>query len=88
MHLPRSVFSKRQLDLFLWLLRVNGVHEVPSVRTLTSLNETLQKLCGVESIQYDGALGHRYYVNSLAQIIAQVCFIRQHLVYCSYLYFD
>ncbi|KAJ7894700.1 hypothetical protein B0H14DRAFT_2312967, partial [Mycena olivaceomarginata] len=26
---------------------------------------------GIESIPYDGALGHKYYVNSLAQIIAQ-----------------
>ncbi|KAF8192221.1 hypothetical protein K438DRAFT_1762221 [Mycena galopus ATCC 62051] len=54
MHLPRSVFSQRQLDLFLWLLKVNNVDDVPSV-----------------NIPYDGALGHKYYVNSLAQIIAQ-----------------
>lgn len=72
MHLPRSVFSHRQLDLFLWLLRVNGVDDVPSVKTMQSLNERLQKLCGVESIRYNGALGHKYYVNNMAQIIAQV----------------
>lgn len=73
MHLPRSVFSHRQLDLFLWLLKVNDIDDVPSVKNLQSLNATLQKMCGIESIPYDGALGHKYYVNNLAEIIAQVC---------------
>ncbi|KAJ7294046.1 hypothetical protein C8J57DRAFT_1042339 [Mycena rebaudengoi] len=71
MHLPRSVFSQRQLDLFLWLLKINNVDDVPSVKSMQELNAMLQKLCGIESIAYDGALGHKYYVNNLAQIIAQ-----------------
>lgn len=72
MHLPRSVFSQRQLDLFLWLLKVNNVDDVPSVKTMQNVNAALQRMCGIESIAYDGVLGHRYYVNSLAQIISQV----------------
>ncbi|KAF9070992.1 hypothetical protein BDP27DRAFT_1419522 [Rhodocollybia butyracea] len=32
MHLPRSVFSVRQLDLFVWLLRVNGVQALAYIR--------------------------------------------------------
>lgn len=72
MHLPRSVFSHRQLDLFLWLLKVNQVDDVPSVKSMTAMNDLLQKLCGIDTIPYDGALGHKYYVNSLSQIIAQV----------------
>ncbi|KAJ7869102.1 hypothetical protein B0H14DRAFT_3083946 [Mycena olivaceomarginata] len=71
MHLPRSVFSQRQLDLFLWLLKVNNVNDVPSVKSMQTINLALQKICGIDSIPYDGALGHKYYVNSLAQIIAQ-----------------
>ncbi|KAH9948702.1 hypothetical protein B0H21DRAFT_890351 [Amylocystis lapponica] len=71
MHLPRSVFSHRQLDLFLWLLKVNDVDDVPSVKSMQSLNAKLQKMCGVDSIGYKGALGHNYYVNDLAQILAQ-----------------
>ncbi|KAK7059475.1 hypothetical protein R3P38DRAFT_3303396 [Favolaschia claudopus] len=72
----RSIlFSQRQLDLFLWLLKVNEVNDVPSNRlknlTLTAPNAALQKMCGVDSIMYNGALGHKYYVNSLPQIIAQ-----------------
>jgi hypothetical protein len=73
MHLPHSVFSQRQLDLFLWLLTVNDVDEVPSVKSMQTLNAMLQKMCGVDSIKYKGALGHTYHVNSLSQIIAQVC---------------
>lgn len=72
MHLPRSVFSQRQLDLFLWLLKVNNVDDVPTVKSMQAVNAALQKMCGVDSIAYDGALGHRYFVNSLSQIIAQV----------------
>ncbi|KAJ3738165.1 hypothetical protein EV360DRAFT_77074, partial [Lentinula raphanica] len=71
MHLPRSVFSQKQLDLFLWLLRINGVSQVPTVKTMKSLNNALQKMCGIDTLCYDGALGNRYYANSLAQIIAQ-----------------
>ncbi|KAF4584957.1 hypothetical protein EYR40_001783 [Pleurotus pulmonarius] len=71
MHLPRSVFSHRQLDLFLWLLKVNQVDDVPSVKSMQSVNAMLQKVCGIETIAYDGALGHKYYVNNLSQIIAQ-----------------
>ncbi|KAJ8521961.1 hypothetical protein ONZ45_g1372 [Pleurotus djamor] len=71
MHLPRSVFSHRQLDLFLWLLRVNGVEDVPSVKKMIKLNADLQKACGVETLEYNGALGHKYYMNSLSDIISQ-----------------
>ncbi|KAJ6569397.1 hypothetical protein B0H19DRAFT_1257049 [Mycena capillaripes] len=71
MHLPRSVFSQKQLDLFLWLLKVNHVEDVPSIKQMQKINLALQKICGIETIAYNGALGHKYFVNSLAQIIAQ-----------------
>ncbi|KAK0471280.1 hypothetical protein IW261DRAFT_1671032 [Armillaria novae-zelandiae] len=71
MHLPRSAFSQHQLDLFLWLLEVNKVNDLPSVTSMKKLNEALQKLCGIESMRYEGALGHKYYLNSLSQMIAQ-----------------
>ncbi|KAJ2968879.1 hypothetical protein NUW54_g13095 [Trametes sanguinea] len=61
----------RQLDLFLWLLRVNGMEDVPSVRHMLKLNAALQRACGIDSIAYKGVLGHTYYVNALDQIIAQ-----------------
>lgn len=72
MHLPRSVFSVKQLDLFLWLLRVNNVDYVPGVDGMKDLNKLLQRVCGIDTVGYDGILGHRYYVNNLGQILAQV----------------
>jgi hypothetical protein len=72
MHLPRSVFSQKQLDLFLWVLRANKVDDVPSIKTMKDLNKELQGMCGIETIGYDGKLGHRYYVNNMSQILAQV----------------
>ncbi|KAJ7340636.1 hypothetical protein DFH08DRAFT_915624 [Mycena albidolilacea] len=71
MHLPHSVFSQKQLDLFLWLLKVNNVDDVPSIKQMQKINLVLQKVCGIETISYNGALGHKYFVNNLAQIIAQ-----------------
>ncbi|THH29908.1 hypothetical protein EUX98_g4298 [Antrodiella citrinella] len=71
MHLPRSVFSQRQLDLFLWLLKINDVDDVPSVRSMQEMNARLQRLCGIDTIKYEGALGHTYHVNDLRQIISQ-----------------
>ncbi|EGO18389.1 hypothetical protein SERLADRAFT_412257 [Serpula lacrymans var. lacrymans S7.9] len=61
MHLPRSVFSQKQLDLFLWLLKVNDVDDAPSVKAMQSLNSALQKCCGIGTIAYKGVLGHHYH---------------------------
>lgn len=72
MHLPRSVFSQRQLDLFLWLLKVLDVDDVPSVKSMQAVNQAIQKMCGIDSYVYNGKLGHRYFVNDLGKIIAQV----------------
>jgi len=44
MHLPRSVFSQRQLGIF---LKVNDVDDVPSVKSIQTLNAMLQKMCRV-----------------------------------------
>lgn len=71
MHLPRSVFSQHQVDLLTWILHINGVQNVPSVRTLKTLEDGLQKICGIETLPFTGALGHKYYMNSLADIIRQ-----------------
>ncbi|KZV80099.1 hypothetical protein EXIGLDRAFT_630831, partial [Exidia glandulosa HHB12029] len=70
-HLPRSVFSERQLDLLLWSMKYNGVDDLPTVNTIKNLNTMLHSMCGIETIEYMGKMGHRYYVNSLADLIAQ-----------------
>lgn len=76
MHLPRSTFSEQQLDVLLWLVKVNGLGDemvdVPTVRHMKINNKNLQTACGIRTKEYMGAFGHRYYVNSLQDIIAQV----------------
>ena len=85
MHLPCFVFSCKQLDLFLWLLWVNNVDNVPSTKSLNLLNKILQNSCGIDKLVYEGKLGHHYHVNSMAQILAQVlCFhLHFHVPTCS-----
>ncbi|KAK0488234.1 hypothetical protein EDD18DRAFT_1081691 [Armillaria luteobubalina] len=63
MHLPCSVFSHEQLDLYLWLLEANKVDNVPSVKSMQALNERLQKMCGIDTMHKKGALSHLYYLN-------------------------
>ncbi|KAG1754450.1 hypothetical protein EDB19DRAFT_1892445 [Suillus lakei] len=46
-------------------------YNVPLVRSIKLVKDTIQRPCGICSIPYDGALGHRYYVNSLSDIIWQ-----------------
>ncbi|KAF6758633.1 hypothetical protein DFP72DRAFT_887757 [Ephemerocybe angulata] len=71
LHLPRSVFSNKQMDLFLWLLRMNGVGGRSSVKSFLRYCDETQKLYGVKSHLYEGSLGHRFYVNDLGQLLGQ-----------------
>ncbi len=48
------------------------MNNVPSERTMNAVDKTLQKICGIESIRYSGALGHLFYVNDFAATVAQV----------------
>ncbi|KAJ3859265.1 hypothetical protein EV359DRAFT_75674 [Lentinula novae-zelandiae] len=48
-----------------------GVPNLPSDRTMDDIDKELQRLCGIWSIQYQGALGHPFYINDLAAIISQ-----------------
>ena len=80
MHLPRSIYSETQLQGILWLLGVNHVCDLPSVRQMKKLNTMLQNICGIDTIPYNGILGHIYHVNSLSQILAQVCTISSDLL--------
>lgn len=50
-----------------------GVDFLPSVVQLKDLNVHMQNVCGIRTLRYEGQLGHLYYVNSIADIVAQVC---------------
>ncbi|KAI5998470.1 hypothetical protein EDC04DRAFT_2976335 [Pisolithus marmoratus] len=70
MHLPCSVFSQHQVDLLTSLLHINGVSDVPSVRTLKILEDGLQKICGIETLPFTGAFVCKYHMNSFFKNIA------------------
>lgn len=69
---PRSAFSIPQINMIYWFLKANGVSRIPSAKTLRSQNAILHSMCGVRTLEYDGAFGHRYFINSLADTICQV----------------
>jgi hypothetical protein len=56
----------------MWLLRINNVDDVPAVKFMKNLENMLQNMCGIRNIPHDGALGHKFYINSLSDIIRQV----------------
>ncbi|KAI0639400.1 hypothetical protein C8Q77DRAFT_1223885, partial [Trametes polyzona] len=70
-HVPRCAFSDRQNAVIHWALSALGVKDIPSEYTMQHISKTLQSLCGVSSIRYKGVMGHIYYVNDFAAIIAQ-----------------
>lgn len=49
-----------------------GIANRPSVAMLKTVDEILQARCGIESIRYQGPLGHVYYANDLGSLMAQV----------------
>jgi hypothetical protein len=75
MNLPRSTFSIRQIDVMRWLLKANGASHVPSSKTIRAHNNALHNMCGVRTLQYTGAFGNTFFVNSLADLIAQVMWV-------------
>lgn len=62
------------MDIIMWAMELLNVDYLPSVSTLKALSRDQQEAVGIRTLRYDGALGHVYYVNSLADTIAQVCF--------------
>ncbi|KAI0078564.1 hypothetical protein K474DRAFT_1743504 [Panus rudis PR-1116 ss-1] len=70
-HIPRCAFSERQNIVINWAMRALGLNDIPSEASMQKIDKALQRLCGVDSIRFEGALGHIYYTNDLAALIAQ-----------------
>jgi hypothetical protein len=71
-HLPRIMFSDADIEVLVWLLRVNGVKDVPSIKQCKASRELLKQLCEFEIKQFTGKLGHTYYINRPRAIIQHV----------------
>ncbi|KIJ47110.1 hypothetical protein M422DRAFT_164417, partial [Sphaerobolus stellatus SS14] len=70
-HIPHIAFSDAQFKTVLWVFGVLGVSDVPSISVGKEIDKALQASCGIETRRYQGKLGHIYYANDLAGIIAQ-----------------
>ncbi|KAJ3712456.1 hypothetical protein C8R42DRAFT_594627, partial [Lentinula raphanica] len=70
-HIPRCAFSRKQNLAIHWAMVALGVPNLPSDRTMDDVDRELQKICGIQTHRYEGKLGHVYYINDIAGIIAQ-----------------
>ncbi|KDQ25284.1 hypothetical protein PLEOSDRAFT_1027446, partial [Pleurotus ostreatus PC15] len=70
-HLPRSLWSESQLEIYLWSLRMFGVNKVPSIQMVKDFEDDLQARCGIKTLRREGKLGNLFYLNDLAGIVSQ-----------------
>lgn len=60
------------MEIINWGLAMFGVDNLPSLDVMKDIDDALQDMCGIDTIRHKGPLGHVYYLNDLAAIIAQV----------------
>ncbi|KAL1692476.1 hypothetical protein GGG16DRAFT_51549 [Schizophyllum commune] len=71
-NVPRCAFSRKQIGAVRWAMSAAGLAETPpSDSKMDSVDRDLQEKCGIRSLRYEGKLGHVYYANDLAGIVAQ-----------------
>ena len=69
-----SAFSNQQIHMIFWFLKSNGVSQILLAKMLHNQNVALHSMCGIHTLEYSGAFGHRFFINSLMDIIHQVWF--------------
>ncbi|KAI0308812.1 hypothetical protein OF83DRAFT_1089519 [Amylostereum chailletii] len=62
-NLPWLRMSDDQLKAVMWVMQECGVHDVPGLKALRSLQARLTREVGVTSELHISALGHRFFVN-------------------------
>lgn len=61
------------MEIIAWGMFNLGVSDLPSTSGLKETVHTLQERYGIRTNRHEGALGHIYYTNSLADQISQAC---------------
>ena len=75
-NIPRSVFSDADIEVIMWLLKMNGVPDVPtSTYKLKKIGTMVKESCNIEVRRFLGAFGHTYYVVSPKSLVAMVCML-------------
>ena len=60
-----SAFSNQQIHMIFWFLKSNGVSQILSAKMLHNQNVALHSMCGIHTLEYSGAFGHRFFITHL-----------------------
>ncbi|KAL6304046.1 hypothetical protein BKA93DRAFT_817730 [Sparassis latifolia] len=70
-NLPRIAVSDSLMQVFLWILRETGAHNVPSLDRLRKLQKKLHQECGIPTKLYQSPKKNVFYYNDPRSIIAK-----------------
>jgi len=73
-NLPRLRMSSNLFRMVLWVLKETGLSNVPSYEAFRKLQTDLRKRCGSEPTKYKSSLGNIFYMNSIEETTARVCY--------------
>ena len=74
-NLPRMRISNRLMNIFLWILREGGAHDVPTLYHLRQVQASLRKSTGVPTTQHQSPKGNVYSMNDPRTLVAMVRFM-------------
>ena len=74
-NLPRIRISNGLMNIFLWILREGGAHDVPTLYHLCQVQASLRKSTGVPTTQHQSPKGNVYSMNDPRTLVAMVRFM-------------
>ncbi|TFY52145.1 hypothetical protein EVG20_g10686, partial [Dentipellis fragilis] len=81
-NLGRNRISDSLMQVFLWVLKEAGVHDVPSLYAFRQFQKSLRKCTGIPTHQSKSAHGNVFFMNDLATIVAKdytTALVRPHM---------
>ncbi len=71
-NLPRTRISNSLMNVFLWILRETGAHNVPTLHHLRQVQAALRKSSGVPTTQHKSPKGNVFSMNDPRTLVAMV----------------